>query len=548
MDADNPGDGQHIYQDESIVTNSSHSEPALPQNADDPPAQGRDDRATPLAVLLAAITFCLFARVLRQSFVDWDDPLHVLDNPYLHPVNASHLAHFWTHAYCRLYVPVAYMLFSGLAAVGKLNAPIVDNTNWALSCSPVAFHAASLVFHIVNALLVYALMLRIVKNSWAALAGALLFALHPMQVEAVAWISELRGMLSATLALGAVNLYYRAILTSAGQSRTLRRMPYTAALVLFTLALLSKPAVVALPLAIWAMDRWIFGQRAADSLRRLAPWAVVCAPIALLTSRLQPMPLGTAAPFWQRPFDALDAIGFYAVKFVCPVRLATDYGRTPHFVATHPICIAYVAIPVAIALIVWRTRGTHQVCVAATLVSVAMLLPVIGLTPFYFQIMSTVADRYVYLAMLGPAIIAAYLLAAKPCAKTGLPFALWILLLALGASYQVRAWDNCETLYRNAILSNPETFLMRYNYGNVLNREGRYGEALEQYRAAFERKPDYAEAYSGAGNALVQMGRTSEARGMYIKALRIAPHYDVALHNLAVVNDTLSLPPGSTKH
>ena len=399
------------------------------------------DKRLPIGILLAAITSGIFARVLRQSFLDWDDPLHVTDNPLMHPISVAHIEQFWRHSYCGLYIPIAYMLFSALAALGRVNPPLVNNTNWVMSFDPQYFHGASLLLHTSNSLLVYLLLLRLVRKTWPSFAGALLFAIHPVQVEAVAWISEIRGLLSAFFCLSAMHLYFLATPEQRNAPVRLAWRWYIAATLCFVLAMLSKPGAVAVPLAIWAIDQWMLRVPSRVSIARLLPWVLLCLPQAVLTHNVQPMDAGSVVPIWQRPWVALDAIGFYIGKLVLPVKLATDYGRTPHLVVTHPAYLVCAAVPIVIAIIAWWNRGKRPYYLASCLIFAAILLPVLGFVPFHFQLISTVGDRYVYLAMLGPALALASLIATTPGRTVASVSIIALTALAAAVAVQVRVWD-----------------------------------------------------------------------------------------------------------
>lgn len=505
-----------------------------PGPSPDKPAPEEASRARLLAVVLVLVTFGLFARVLKQSFVDWDDPLHVVENPLLNPISAGHLAQFWKHSYCGLYIPVAYMAFAALAYFARATPPIVDSTNWVLPFDPRIFHAASLLLHALNALLVYWLLLRIVRRPWPAFAGALIFAIHPIQVEAVAWISELRGLLSACFALLCIH-FYLAHRQRGGPSPALWSPAYGAATVCFALAALSKPGIIVLPIVLVAIDWTLAKIPATKSLATVAPWLILGAGLALLTHNVQPMDPAAAAPLGQRPVIALDAAGFYASKLLWPARLAADYGRTPHVAASHPVYAIGGLVLLAVTALAWRLRTTKPEYLASCLIFGILLLPVLGIVPFEFQRISTVGDRYVYLAMLGPALATACFLSTARTRAAGLIAAGAIAAFAAAAAVQVRVWDSCDSLYTHAIAVNPQTALMRYNDANVLKREGKLNAALVEYRLAIKNRPGYAEAYSNAANTMLEQGRVHDAIAYYKIALALKPSLPQAHHNLAIV-------------
>ena len=169
-----------------------------------------------IAVLLTLITGAVFHDVLSAGFVRWDDGIQVYANPGLHPASAVHLRQFWIAPYENLYIPLSYSLYSLLAVPAHLPAPVQTPDGFWIDLDPRVFHAASLLLHGANVLLVFTLLRRLLPRrgtaagDWAAGAGALLFAVCPVQVESVAWIAEMRGLLAGFLSLLALLAYVRA--------------------------------------------------------------------------------------------------------------------------------------------------------------------------------------------------------------------------------------------------------------------------------------------------------------------------------------------------
>ena len=184
-------------------------------------------RAILIGLLLVLITAAVFHDTLQAGFVRWDDGMHVYANPFLHPISVSNAARFWAAPYQNLYVPVSYSLYALLAAMAHLPAPVPTIDGLWVDLNPRVFHGASLLLHLANVLLVFALLRRLLPSprtagsDWAAGAGRLLFAVHPVQVESVAWISEMRGLLSGLFSLLALHAYLRY-----SESRSRRTLVY----------------------------------------------------------------------------------------------------------------------------------------------------------------------------------------------------------------------------------------------------------------------------------------------------------------------------------
>ena len=270
----------------------------------------------------------------------WDDHIHLRDNPHLNPPTWAGLRALWAGPFEDLYSPLVYTVWAALAALARGADGVF---------SPWPFHALCLAFHALNALLVFFLARRLVQDPRAAAAGAALFALHPLQVEPVVWASGLKDVLCGTFALGALLMLVRA-----GDETTLRRRAmFAGATVLYTLALLTKPAAVALPVVALGLERLALQRSRARVLTTFAVWALLALPMVWVTSRAQPLTAeGFESPLLGRPVVALDALGFYLGKLLLPVPLTIDYGRTPLGVLANRTTILTVTFALAALMLV----------------------------------------------------------------------------------------------------------------------------------------------------------------------------------------------------
>src|SRR5213083_3155681 len=337
--------------------------------------RGMNRRALCAAVLAVACS-AAFGRTALHGFLFWDDRAFIAENPLIaHPSAASLLA-LWTTPLEDLYAPLTYTLWGLLAAV--------------FGPKPWAFHLTNVALHALNGGLVFAVLRRLVTedDGRAALAGALLFALHPVQSEAVAWASEAKDLLSALFSLLAIRQY---LVFREGENRR----AYLWASGAFACALLAKPSAVVAPVLLVILNRGIQRRDWAGSLRGLSPWFVAAAAFTLIAAHVQPAAgLHFVAPVWLRPAIALDALTFYLGKLVLPLHLIPDYGRTSQSVVSSG-ALAYTWIPAAALLAAgWVLRQKLPWMAAAVALFVAALLPVLGLVPFDFQYYSNVADHY----------------------------------------------------------------------------------------------------------------------------------------------------------
>ena len=174
-------------------TTNYHSDPET-LNSEGTASQNRNWRSLFLSVFcLIAVILCTFSRVPTFAFVRWDDNIHVFENPYFRDFKLAEIGHFWRYPYEQLYVPLSYSVFGLLSLAARLPAGSADSNSTGLLLDPRVFHIFNLLLHVVNTILVFLLVRRLVRSDAAALIGALVFGVHPLQVESVAWISELRA-------------------------------------------------------------------------------------------------------------------------------------------------------------------------------------------------------------------------------------------------------------------------------------------------------------------------------------------------------------------
>lgn len=475
-----------------------------------------------LGGVLAAACLVVFGPTVRHGFVGWDDDIHIYENPHLDPVDLGGIARFWKTPYRKLYIPATYTVWAGISGAGQLaGRPLKER-------APL-FHAANVLVHVLNVLLVFSLLRTLAGGggSRAAFAGAALFALHPVQVEAVAWASGMKDLLCALFAFAALRLYISAARASAKR----RPVAYGFAAAAFLLAGLSKPAAVALPLIALVIDRWILRRDWRNVLTFAIPWAALALPLAVIARTVQPVPEALfQAPLWARPFIALDSLAFYLRSLLLPAWLAPDYGRTPELFMRETLLNGAWLVPPLVLAAAWRHRSRWG---APAGVFILGLLPVIGLAAFNHQVYSTVADRYLYLPMLGVSLLVSGLASLAPEGEragrvvAGL-FAAALLLLGAKSAAQARRWSDTVTLFGHVLEVNPRSSVSHNNLGCAKAELGRWNEVEAHYRKAVELAPKSARARVNLANLLVRRGRRKEAVEHYRGALDAGSPFDRA--------------------
>ena len=445
-------------------------------------------------MLLVVVTAAVFGRVLWNSFAPYDDPQTISENDRLNPPKFTKdgVLWYWNHAYMSLYAPLTYTVWGTIAGVSQDRSPDVPKDEYKVA--PRNFHLASLALHALSVLAVYAIVRRLTKTVWPAALGALLFALHPLQVETVAWASGLKDLLAGCLGLTSIALYLRA----ADPASRRRAIWYAVALVCFVLAMLAKSSAMVVPVVLLVIEVWILRRALGKVTLSLGPWFLLAIPIAIVAKMSQP---GAGVPtpmLWQRPIVAGASLAFYLWKLIVPTGLAFDYGWRPLEMLEKEWFYLIALVPVAIAVGLWLVRKRWPWLWASAGVFVAVLLPVLGFVPFMYQVHSTVADHYVYVAMLGPAMAVAWSSSRVRASRRGLALAaVGCVAVVLGtlSFVQLGYWRDEETTLKRTIAYNPCSALGQNNLGLYYWQHDRPVEAERAFLAATECNPDFPNAF-----------------------------------------------------
>ena len=477
-----------------------------------------------LPLVAAFVVLAVYVHAFTLGFVDWDDGVNFTDNRFLNAFTVHHALWLWRHPYAGVYSPVSYSVFGLLTLVARGPDGALD---------PHVFHAFNAIMHAFNAVLVYALLVKIVKNAPAAFGGALLFGLHPIQVETVAWASDLVRVLSAFFSLLSL-LFYVRYAEVGSKEGALRRWEWAAAAVVCgILSILSKPGVITLPLIAFAIDVWLLNRPWKKCAPFLVAWLLVSLPfigIALATE-----PPDHVAPLWSRPLIMLDALAFYIGKLAWPWPLCVDYGRTPNLVMHSSWRYYTWLLPSGIALAVLRYSKIYPWLLGGVLVSLFAVLPVSGLIAFINQDYSTVTDRYAYVAVLGVAIIAAQCLSRIPARGICVICALVIAIYGTITTIQLTSWDDSLSLYCKALAVAPEDFNSHFMLGRALMNSGKLSEAQEQFDRADAIKPGSVEVLGGRAELMFRLNQYSDAISLYRLATQVRKPSPIAFHALGML-------------
>src|SRR3989454_534488 len=498
-------------------------------------------------LLVALLTLTAFLPTLQNQFVSWDDDKNFLENPHYRGLSWTHLHWMWT-THLGHYIPLTWMTLG------------LDYLLWGMN--PVGYHLTSLLLHAANAVVFFFVVRRLLTralpgpaergHALAVAAGfaALVFAIHPLRVESVAWVTERRDVLSGLFYLSAILLYLRACEFGARGGGW-----YWLAVAVFVCALLSKSMVVNLPVVLLILDVYPLRRLGgaigwwSEPARRVylekIPFVLLAAAASAIAVMAQSS-VHAAASLAQLSVPGRLAVsayglGFYLWKMVVPVNLSPLYElpRTMDPVAP-PFILSY-ALVLAITAIVLALRRRVPGLPAAWVAYVVVLLPVLRIVQSGPQI---AADRYTYLAGLGWAILAgAGVLSGwrtSRTSKTGTPTTLPIagvvtcLVVGLGVLTwnQAQVWHDSEKLWTHALALDPQSSIAENNLGVVRADQSKLAEAIEHYQRALQLRPDYADAHTNLGDALVLQGKLAEAVQHYQWALQINPNFTQARSHL----------------
>lgn len=476
--------------------------------AADPQRASAQLRSLGFLLALAVALLAVYAPALSGGFL-WDDDAHVTKAGLR---GLDGLVRIWIEpGATQQYYPLLHSVFW------------LEHRLW--GDAVLGYHLVNLLQHGLAAWLVCRLVRRL--GLPGAEIAALAWALHPVSVESVAWISEQKNTLSAVLYLGAALCYLEF-------DATRRRGPYAAALGLFVLALLTKTVTATLPAALLVIFWW---QRGRLALRRdlapLLPWFILGIGSGLFTAWMEQAFIGAqGTEFALSPVERVLLAGraawFYASKLVWPADLVFLYPRWTIDAAAawqYAFPAAALALIGGLAWLARRRRGP----LAAVLLYGGTLFPALGFVNVYPFLFSYVADHFQYLASLAIIVPLAGLLArlANPLPAAVRVTGAAALLVVLGglARAQTHTYVDAETLYRTILQSNPGSWLAHNNLGNLLSRRAdAIEEAAAHYREVVRLRPTFADGHYNLANALARLpGREAEAEEHYVAALRLQP-------------------------
>ena len=493
-----------------------------------------------LLLLVCACAFAAFLPALGAGFVDWDDDRNLVDNPNYRGLGPRQLQWMLTATWMGHYIPLTWVTFGLNFLAGGMD--------------PRGYHLGNMLLHAASAGLFFLVARRLLARAgrpaavdWGAAAAALLFALHPLRVESVAWVTERRDVLCAFFYLVAVLAYLRGVDTGG----RLRGGWLAASLVAFAAALLSKAMAMTLPLTLLVMDVYPLRRRAigwraliTEKLGHLALAAAAAAVASWAVTRGAAWTGYDTYGLGARLAMSAYAFWFYPWKLVWPVGLSPLYELPARvdLAETRFLWPAVAVGLVTIALVACRRRWPGAL--AAWVHSMIVLAPVSGVAHAGYQLAH---DRYSYLSGLGFAVLAgggiAWLIGQRERRRVSGPVfgaamggaALALVGLGIGTWEHTKIWRDSASLWTAAVAADPSCALCRHKLGNTLFAARRYREAEAELQRAARLRPERAGPHVSLGALLVEQGRYADADAELRHARELSPRSAEALANLGAL-------------
>src|SRR6266568_687572 len=496
-------------------------------------------------LFLAAISLAVFGQTIRYDFVNFDDDLYVYNAPAIQVgLTIKGIALAFTSPHARNWHPLATI------------SHMLDCQLYGLKAG--GHHATNIVLHTIAVLLLFRVLRQMTGAVWRSAVVAALFAVHPLHVESVAWVSERKDVLSAVFFLLMLNAYVR-------YARAASITRYLAVAVLFAAGLMSKPMLVSVPAVLLLLDYWPlrrFEQPSSTKgkaeilksgnqrrvIRRLflekIPLLVLSAGSCVITFVLQKRAIGAIAPlpFLWRVQNAFASYVIYVWKTLWPTRLAVFYPHPNNTLAIWEVILAIgFLLAITVTAIVFRRERPYLF--TGWFWYLGMLVPVIGLVQVGEQ---GHADRYTYLPHIGLFLLAVWLVAdvtAVPQRKSRFAVATAVVIivaLAWAAFIQTSYWRNSETLWTHALAVTSDNDFAHNNLGYLCVDRGELDKAISHFETALRIRSSRMDTHYNVGSAFVQMnladalarkGQSDEAMVHYEEAIKLEPNYADAYYN-----------------
>lgn len=494
-----------------------------------------------LVVLTIFISvFTVYWNTLGNEFVSFDDRKYIYENDLI--TGGSGLTAIWTDLWNKHpkthYYPMTFTTFWLENQLAGLEPSSFDKDKVIGHAAHPIFHVNQMLLHTVNSILIFLTLIRLGAGFWPSAFTALIFALHPVNVESVSWISERKNLMSAMFFWLSLLCYikYRQRNTKTDSPKL-----YIISILLFLFALLSKSATMVLPPIIIITDRLLDRHWTWSSVKRSIPFFILSILMIYVTISREAFIAKSWEPLaiWIRPFISVAAIVHYVVKIFLPVNQALIYPRWAETLAEPRYLISLAAALTAFWLI-WKFRKQlGDLWLWGLALFLITIFPIIGLKNFVWLQFAFVSDHYIYLGSAG-IILMAGLLLYRWCLKEPedgkdvlqldprrfAAAGCLTLLLLIGCGFrtvaQNRTWKNNLTLYSHILTVNPNCFIASDSLGNHYSQKKDYSTALTYYQKAAAIKPTFIKIKYKCGRMLMLLKRPEEAFPWFKEAVHMA--------------------------
>lgn len=466
-------------------------------------------------ILIAGLIFAFYFQTFHFEFVNWDDQVNVYENENV--VNFDVKGIFTDHV------------------IGNYN-PL---SNFALALeylvvkdSPGLYHFTNVLLHIICSLLVYLLMKRLGMSFFTSFLVALLFGIHPMRVESVAWITERKDVLFGLFYLLSLLLYI-------SYFKTRKTIFFVFSVLIFILSLLSKIQAVALPFSLFLIDYWFERKLTWKSVFEKVPFfllSLITGLAGIYFLRQQgSLEVGNIMPVFQRLFIGSYSFVVFIVKSIVPFQTSAIYTFPAELSAIHYLSMFPALAVIILAAIYFKTKRFISFGILFFTLNIVFVLQVVGAGQGY------IADRFTYIPYLGLFLIYTVLfekLLVKFQNRKVLLYStlvIYLLLISVQTFNQIKVWQNSETLWTDVIKKQPNAVLAYNNLAHYYIQQKQPEKALANYNVAIELQPEKAQTYNNRGKIYFDRGEYDKALEDYNKSLSLEPEYADALANRGAV-------------
>lgn len=486
-----------------------------------------------ICILLVITILALYWKVHLYEFVDYDDSIYVYENPFINKgLTKDNAITAFTTFHTSNWHPMTWLSL------------MLDYELFSLNAS--GYHWTNVILHLFNSMGLFLLLKGITEETWKSAVVALLFAVHPLNVESVAWISERKNVLSAFFWLSTTGLFFSYV-KSPGIHR------YYFMLFVFMLGLMTKPILVTLPLSLLLFDYWPLqrmswtknkGNKGAVSIIQLI-WEK--APLFLLSLGSMAITVYAATqggaikslekyPWDSRLANAISAYAKYMLKMIYPYDLACFYPYQKNYSLWLVIVVGVFLV--GITMICTLKAKRFRYLFVGWFWYLIVMFPVIGIIQVGHQSM---ADRYAYIPLIGLFIIVVWggadLMEKNFQNKSILPYIMPVALvgiLLLITSNQIRYWESSEVLFRHAMQVTTNNHIATAGVGNVYLKKGKMEEAALYLLEAIKIRPDYPEAHNNLGIVYLKQNKLDEAIYEFREAVKYDPSFAKAHNSMGV--------------